>query len=118
MPSGAYFFGGITLKNPFNDLSKFELSLWIISVVAVSATFFLFGQTDCLTLASYLTACRSAYYALAYAANDVVLIVLWVIAAGNDAGCVPMIACFSAFLVNDIYGFINWQSIRKRQRSL
>jgi len=68
-------------------------------------------------LASYLTAMRSAYYALAYAANDLVLIVLWVIAAISDISSVPMVACFVMFFLNDMYGFINWRRMEKRQRA-
>ena len=68
-------------------------------------------------LASYLTAMRSPYYALAYASNDLVLIVLWVIAAISDVSSVPMVACFTMFFLNDMYGFINWRRMEKRQRA-
>lgn len=67
-------------------------------------------------LASYLTAMRSPYYALAYAANDLVLIVLWVIAALEDVSSVPMVACFVMFFANDLYGFVSWKRMEKRQR--
>ncbi len=66
-------------------------------------------------LASYLTAMRSPWYALAYAANDLVLIVLWVLAALADPSSVPMAACFTMFFANDVYGFINWRRMEKRQ---
>ena len=56
-------------------------------------------------------------YALAYAANDLVLIVLWVIAALADIANVPMAACFVMFFANDMYGFINWRRMAKRQES-
>ncbi len=68
-------------------------------------------------LASYLTALRSPYYALAYAANDLVLIVLWVIAALTDISSVPMVACFVMFFANDLYGFVSWKRMEKRQRA-
>lgn len=68
-------------------------------------------------LASYLTAVRSPYYALAYAANDLVLIVLWLISALTNASSVPMVACFSMFFLNDMYGFINWRRMERRQRA-
>ena len=67
-------------------------------------------------LASWLTLMRSPSYALAYAANDLVLIALWVTASANDPGCAPMIVCFAMFLINDSYGFINWRRMMKRQR--
>lgn len=66
-------------------------------------------------IASYLTFFRSPYYALGYAANDVVLIVLWSLAAHENIAYLPMIACFIMFLVNDLYGFFNWQRMKKKQ---
>ena len=66
-------------------------------------------------VASYLTAMRSPYYALGYAANDLVLIVLWVLAALTDMSSVPMVACFVMFFLNDMYGFISWKRMEKRQ---
>ena len=66
-------------------------------------------------LASYLLYRRSPYYALAYAGNDVVLIVLWCIAASRDLSYLSMVACFAMFLCNDLYGFFNWLRLRKRQ---
>ena len=67
-------------------------------------------------LAVYLTFRRSAYFALAYAMNDIVLIVLWILAALSDISYLSVIICFVAFLVNDIYGFINWLKMQKRQQ--
>ena len=66
-------------------------------------------------LASYLLFRRSPYYALAYAANDVVLIVLWVIATVEELSYLSMVACFVMFLFNDLYGFFNWLRVRKKQ---
>ena len=66
-------------------------------------------------LASYLMMCRSSYYALAYAANDVVLIILWVLASMDNISYLPMIACFLMFLANDIYGFLSWKKREKKQ---
>ena len=66
--------------------------------------------------ASYLTYLRSPYYGIGYGANDVVLIVLWAIASAEDLAYLPMMACFVMFLVNDIYGFINWRRMRRRQQ--
>ncbi len=77
----------------------------LVSTLSVTTSF----------LASYLTAMRSPYYALAYAANDLVLIVLWVIAALTDISSVPMVACFVMFFANDLYGFINWRRMQRRQ---
>ena len=68
-------------------------------------------------VAVYLTFRRSPFFSLAYAANDVVLIVLWVLATLADMGNLPMVLCFVVFLVNDIYGFANWKRMRERQNS-
>ena len=69
-------------------------------------------------LASALTFLRSPYYALAYAANDLVLIVLWVLAAAQDIAYLPMIFCFIMFLLNDLYGFFNWQRMKRMQQMI
>ena len=66
-------------------------------------------------LAAYLTFRRSAYFALAYAANDLVLIVLWGMASAADLSCISVVICFVIFLLNDIYGFTNWKSMQRRQ---
>lgn len=65
--------------------------------------------------AVYLTARRSHCYALAYAANDIILIILWSMASLSDVSYVSVTVCFAAFLVNDLYGFINWTKMAKRQ---
>ena len=65
--------------------------------------------------AVYLCARRSPYYALCYGANDIVLIVLWVLAAIRDLSYLSVVICFVAFLANDIYAFINWCTMKKRQ---
>lgn len=66
-------------------------------------------------IAATLTAFRSPYYALGYATNDIVLIVLWVLATVTDISYLPMIVCFVMFFVNDMYGFVNWKRMEKRQ---
>lgn len=66
--------------------------------------------------ASYLTLMRSAYYGIGYASNDLVLIFLWSMATMEDISYMPMTVCFSMFFLNDIYGFLNWQRIKKQQK--
>ncbi len=66
-------------------------------------------------IAVYLTFRRSPYFALAYAANDVVLIVLWTLAALENISYISVIICFFVFLVNDLYGFISWRNMEQRQ---
>lgn len=65
--------------------------------------------------AAYLTSRRSEYYALAYALNDIVLIIMWLLAAKTDTTYVSVIICFVVFLVNDLYGFVSWQRMKKLQ---
>lgn len=78
----------------------------IVSTISVTTSF----------LASSLTFLRSPYYALAYAANDIVLIVLWILAAMKNISYLPMVFCFVMFLFNDIYGFYSWKCMQKRQK--
>ena len=123
-------------RHPFRDTGEVAVRpigwrgiLWLaVSSAAVTVLFYfilgalgnavLLASTLSVTtsfLASALTYLRSPYYALAYAANDVVLIVLWVTAAGQDLSCLPMVLCFAMFLANDLYGFFNWKRMEKRQ---
>lgn len=67
--------------------------------------------------AAYLTMKRSAYFALLYAANDTVLILLWILAAKEDISYLSVIICFIIFLINDLYGFISWKRMEKRQEN-
>lgn len=89
-------------------LAAFHTANLIPSTLSVATSF----------LAVCLTARRSALYALAYAANDVVLIVLWILAAGEDGSAYSMVICFAVFLINDIYGFINWRRMQVAQTEL
>ena len=66
-------------------------------------------------IAVYLTFRRCPHFALAYAANDVILIVLWILAAKENIRYLSVIVCFVMFLVNDLYGFVSWKRMEKRQ---
>lgn len=68
-------------------------------------------------LAVYLTFRRSPYFALAYAANDIVLIVLWALAGAEDIRYLSVVICFAAFFVNDLYGFRSWRRMQHRQQA-
>lgn len=65
--------------------------------------------------AAYLTFVRSRFFALAYALNDIVLVVLWTAASVTDISYLTVDICFAVFLLNDFYGFINLTKISKRQ---
>lgn len=61
------------------------------------------------------TSRRSALYALAYALNDIVLVVLWLLASLENSTYVPVTTCFAVFLANDIYAFISWNKLFRVQ---
>ena len=63
-----------------------------------------------------LSLLRSPYYAAAYACNDIVLIILWSLAAAADREYISLVVCFAVFLAEDCYGLINWLKLRKRQK--
>lgn len=86
-------------------LKYFNTANLIPSTISVTTSF----------AAVYLTFRRSQYYAIAYAANDVVLIILWTMASFADTSYISVIICFVMFLINDIYGFINWNKMYIRQ---
>ena len=72
-------------------------------------------------IAVALTYLRSPLFALAYAANDVVLVVLWVMASLSEPSYLSVTVCFLVFLVNDSYTYINWrrlQRLQQKQRSI
>ncbi len=125
------------LRNPYNGnrsevkvnrLGKHELIfMWLATAVVTLIFYFVlaaFGTKNIIPstisvttsfLAVYLTFRRSPFYAIGYAANDIVLIILWTLAAREDISYLSVIVCFVAFLANDIYGFINWRRMEKRQ---
>ena len=59
---------------------------------------------------------KESFFALAYASNDIVLIVLWALAGFADTRYLSVVVCFLAFFVNDVYGFINWKRMKERQK--
>ena len=87
-------------------LAYFQTNNLIVSTISVTTSF----------IASALLILRSRYYALAYSANDVVLIVLWVYSSFSSLAYLPMVVCFVAFLFNDLYAFYNWKRMQARQK--
>lgn len=127
------------LRNPYADTTEVKVHrlnksqrIWLVTLTILATFIFYFildafGTANLMisTLsiatsfsASYLMLFRSPNYALAYAANDIVLIVLWILAAMDNLSYLPMIACFAMFFVNDVYGFINWIRMKNRQQEL
>ena len=66
--------------------SKGELALWGASVLGIVVAFCVFDRENYLVLASV-----------------------------QDVRYVSVAVCFAAFLVNDIYGYISWQKMKRRQ---
>ena len=125
------------LRNPYNgnkaevkvnSISKKEqVLMWVLTVIVTVVFFYILRYFNTANIvpstlsvttsfiAVYLTFRRCPTFALAYAANDIVLIVLWVMASVYDTKYISVVVCFVAFLVNDIYGYINWQRMKRRQ---
>ena len=87
-------------------LRYFQTANIVPSTISVATSF----------LAVYLTFRRSAFFPLAYAANDIVLIGLWSLAAYENSSYISVIICFAAFLANDLYGYFRWRKMYIRQR--
>ena len=125
------------LKNPYkgnkaevkvNTISKKEMLFMVICTVVITILFYfildyyktanIIPSTLSVTtsfIAVYLTFRRSPLFALAYASNDIVLIILWIMASIYDIRYISVVVCFIAFLINDIYGYISWQKMKIRQ---
>lgn len=123
-------------RNPYEEGAEVAVArigwrqvvlMTLLTIVVTALFYFVLGAlgTPNLTVSTisvatsfaavFLTALRSPYYALGYALNDVVLVVLWVLATIEDASYAPMIACFVMFLANDLYGFVNWRRMQAKQ---
>ena len=87
-------------------LGMLDTSRLAVSTLSVATSFY----------AASLTFLRSPFYALAYAVNDIVLILLWAMALGSDPASLSMILCFLAFLANDLYGYVSWRRLEEKQR--
>ena len=125
------------LRNPYkgnraqvkvNSLKAKEILLMLAAAALITLAFYfilkacgtanMIPSTISVTtsfIAVYLTFRRSPLYALGYAANDIVLIVLWILATIEDMTYLSVVICFAMFLINDIYGFVNWRKMRKKQ---
>lgn len=125
------------LKNPYNDnksevkVNMLKLSDIIIMIVLTAVVTLIFYyildmlhtsnmivSTISVTtsfIAVYLTFRRSPFYAIGYALNDIVLVIMWTLASFADISYISVVVCFVIFLANDIYGFISWNKMQKRQ---
>lgn len=126
------------LKNPYNgnkaevkvnQINKQEcIGMWLLTIVVTVVFYFVLDwfhtanmipSTLSVTtsfLAVYLTFRRSPYFAIAYATNDMILILLWSLASLENTEYISVVVCFIAFLVNDIYGYVSWRKMEKKQK--
>lgn len=126
------------IKNPagsgsaevkINTLSKTEIIIFPFLTIAVTVAFYFILRalnTNNLIIstvsvftsfsAAYLTSRRCRFYAVCYSLNDVVLIIMWILASIENISYLPMVICFVSFLALDGYGFINWSRMQKRQK--
>lgn len=123
------------IKNPYSKhevkispMTKTKVAAAVVLTASATALFYfilralntpnmLFSTISIATSfsAAFLLVLRSPLYAVCYALNDLVLIVLWTLASLTDISYFAMIICFSIFFINDIYGFVNWRKMAKRQ---
>ena len=89
----------------FFVLSALNTQSLVVSTISIATS----------TMAGYFVIKRSPGYALFYFLNDSVLIVMWSIEAYQNISALPMVISFITFVINDLYGFINWLRLRKKQ---
>ena len=125
------------LRHPFennksevevNHIKKGELGfMWFLAAAVTVLFYFILRHFNTANLvfstasvttsfvAVYLTFRRSELFSLGYAANDVILIILWSLASLQSREYICMVICFIAFLANDAYAYFSWLNIKKRQ---
>lgn len=126
------------LKNPYkgnksqvavNKISQNEhIFMWVLGVFVTVIFYFILKHFNTANIipstlsvttsfvAVYLTFRRSPYFAIGYAANDIILIILWIMASLENTSYISVVVCFTSFLINDIYGFISWRRMEKVQK--
>lgn len=100
---GLVFFGIIVTAIFYFVLKMLNTPNILFSTISITTSF----------LAASLTMLRSSYYALGYASNDVVLVILWLLASVENPVYIPVTVNFAIFLFNDLYGFISWKKREK-----
>lgn len=124
------------IRNPYRDSGRVKVSrlglgrmmLTVLACVPVTVLFWFvlraLGTAQPVVstfsiatsfLAAALSFQRSSFFALAYAVNDVVLILLWGREYLSDPSVLPVIVCFASFLFNDIRTFVSWQRLHREQ---
>ena len=123
------------IKNPYSEtqvaVGEVRWRGWLALVsatVAITIIFYfilaaldtpnLFFSTISVTtsfLAAGLIFLRSQYYATGYMANDLILVILWILASLEDISYLPMVVNFAIFFIDDLYGYISWSRMKKVQ---
>ncbi len=89
-------------------LEHFNTPNLIVSTLSVVASL----------IASLLLLFRSNLYALFFILNDIIVMILWSLLCKNDISNLMMVITFFISLIFDIYGLINWTSIKKKQSKI
>ena len=123
------------IKNPYSEtqvaVGEVRWRGWLALVsatVAITIIFYfilaaldtpnLFFSTISVTtsfIAAGLMFLRSQYYATGYMANDLILVILWILASLEDISYLPMVVNFAIFFIDDLYGYISWSRMKKVQ---
>lgn len=123
------------IKNPYSEtqvaVGEVRWRGWLALVSATAAItiifYFILAELDTPNLffstisvtTSFLAAglmfLRSQYYATGYMANDLILVILWILASLEDISYLPMVVNFAIFFINDLYGYISWSRMKKVQ---
>ena len=96
---GIVFFGTIITVVFYYILYLLDTPNIVFSTISITTSF----------IAASCTMLRTSYYALGYASNDIVLIILWALASIDDPVYIPVLVNFVIFFLNDMYDFISWK---------
>lgn len=112
-----------------NSIKKSEIIIvFAVAAIAFVAFYFIlkalgtsqliFSTISIVTsvLATYFQSRRSKYGFLAFLVNDAVLCVLWLFATLEDIKNIAMLTAVALYVISDIYGFISWGILQKRQQ--
>lgn len=113
-----------------NSITKKELAI-VCSVAVIAFVVFYFilralGTSQLIfstisivtsVLATYFQSRRSKYGFLSFLFNDAVLCVLWALATVEDIKNISMLTAVALYVICDIYGFISWGVMQKKQQS-
>lgn len=112
-----------------NNIKWQEYVVVIISAVPLTVGFYYLlraiGTAQALTgaismilslSAQYLAVRRSNWYAVGFILNDITVIVLWCFTLrGSGLEFLPTILSFGVYFVNDVYGLVNWNLLKRKQ---